>query len=300
MKRQTSAHYRVSAVLFIAQLLASCPKALPAAESLPPASEVTRRLIERAQTVASAEQAPIYQYEKRYVLENLDPASQTPKPEEKLYRVTLVAAVPFNRLIKIQGRDLTAEELQEQDRKEERFRQKFLSADGKKLTPGKQGWITPELLDRYQFTVVERVLLTNRPTLVLTFKPKLERLPSKTVRDKLLNRLQGTVWIDEADADTARLSTGLTESFALGWLGMLGSLSQCELTLERQRMPGGAWVNTRQVLLLQCRKLATTMRFRVTEESSGFKEVGEGCRAGGLPGATSRTPNGNGDQKTGG
>ncbi len=273
MKRQTSAHYRVSAVLLIAELLAFCPKVLPAAASLPPASEVTRRMIERAQTVASAEQAPKYQYEKRYVLEHLEPASQTPKPEEKLYRVTLIAGIPFNRLIRIQGRDLTAEELVEQDRKEERFRQRFLSADSKKLAARKEGWVTPELLDRYQFTVVERVLLTNRPTLVLTFKPRLAKLPSKTVRDKLLNRLEGTVWIDEADADTARLSTRLTESFALGWLGMLGSLSQCELTLERQRMPGGIWVNTRQVLLLQCRRLATTMRFRVTEDSSRFKEV---------------------------
>jgi hypothetical protein len=31
---------------------------------------------------------------------------------------------------------------------------------------------------------------------------------------------------------------------------MLGSLNQCELSLERLRMSGGTWINARQVLLL--------------------------------------------------
>jgi hypothetical protein len=257
-------------MVLLVGLLGCGPHCVRAAESLPPASEVTRRMIERAQAVALAEQAPKYQYEKRAVLEHLDASGQAAKSEEKVYRVTLVGGFPFNRLVRIQGRELTAEELKEQDRKEERFRQRFLSADGKRLTPHKEGWITPELLDRFQFTVRERVVLTNRPTLVLTFKPKPGTLPSKTVRDKVLNRLEGTVWVDEADADPARLSARLTESIPLGWLGMLGSLTRCELSLERLRMPDGVWINANQVLLIHCRKLAASLRFRLLEQSSRF------------------------------
>jgi len=137
----------------------------------------------------------------------------------------------------------------------------------------KEGLVTPELLGRYQFAVEKRVILSNRPTLVLTFKPKEGSLPSGTVQDKLLNRMAGRLWIDEEDADTARVEAGLVEQLSLGWFGFLGSLSRCDLSLERQRMPDGVWTNTKQALLIHCRKLTATVRFRATEGCSGFQKV---------------------------
>jgi hypothetical protein len=237
------------------------------------ASEVTRRMIERSQAVARAERGTQYTYEKRSLLEPLDAAGHVLKPEEKIYQVTLIGGLPLNRLVKIQGRELSSEELKEEDARQERFRQRFVSGDAKTLAARKEGLVTPELLDRYHFEVKERVILANRPTLVLAFRPKEENLPSKAVQDKLLNRMAGTIWIDEGDADTARLVVSLAEPVWLGWFGLLGSLSRCELTLERQRMPDGVWINTRQVLFIQCRQLMATMRFRTTEESRGVKKV---------------------------
>jgi hypothetical protein len=234
---------------------------------------VTRRMIERFQTVARADQGPQHTYQKRSLLERLDASGRTLKSEEKIYQVTLIAGLPFNRLVKVQGRELSPEELRREEAREERFRQRFVSADAKQVAARKEGLVTSELLGRYQFAVEQRVVLSNRPTLVLTFKPKDGTLPSRTVQDKLLNCMAGRLWIDEADADTARLEARLVEPVALGWLGWLGSLSQCELSLERQRMPDAVWINARQALLIQCRKVTTTTRFRSTEESSEFKKV---------------------------
>jgi len=87
------------------------------------------------------------------------------------------------------------------------------------------------------------------------------------------NRMAGKVWIDEADADTARIEVGLVEPLSLGWFGWLGSLNRCEMSLERQRMPDGVWINTKQSLLIQCRKLTAKLRFRTTEVGSGFQKV---------------------------
>ena len=244
-----------------------------AAEKLPEASAVTRRMIERAQAVARAEQGPQYTYDKRSLLQELDAAGKTIKSEEKFYQVHLIAGFPFNRLVKIQGRELTPEELKKEERKEERFRQKFVSADARKMASRKEAWVTPELLERYQFEVKERITLSNRATLVLTFRPKDGKLPNKTITDKLLNHMTGTVWVDEADGDTAKLSVHLLETVSLGWLGVLGSLSQCELSLERQRMAEGVWINAEQDLLIQYRKLTSTRHFRTTEESSQFKKA---------------------------
>jgi hypothetical protein len=230
-------------------------------------------MVERAQAVARAERGPQYTYEKRSRRERLDPAWQPLSSEEKIYRVTLIGGLPFNRLVKVQGRELTAEELKQEEAREERFRQRFISTDRKKLVARKEALVTPELLDRYEFAVKERVVLSNRPTLVLTFKPKKGDRPSETFEDKLLNRMAGTIWVDEADADTARVMANMVEPVSLGWLGWLGSLSQCELSLERQRMPDGVWVNNKMALILQCRKPATTLRFRTTEDSCGFSRV---------------------------
>ena len=40
------------------------------------------------------------------------------------------------------------------------------------------------------------------------------------------------------------------------------------------REPDGVWINTKQALLIECRKLIATTRFRTTDESSGFKKMG--------------------------
>ena len=243
------------------------------AEKLPESSELTRRMIERALAVARGEHTPHYTYEKRSLLEHLDASGQTNTTEQKLYQVTLIAGYPFNRLVKVQGRDLTSEESKKEERKEERFRQRYVGADPKKMAARKESWVTQQLLDRYEFVVQERVLVKNRPTLVVNFKPKAENLPNQAIQDRILNRMAGTLWVDEQDADTARISAHLTETASLGWFGVLGSLSRCDLSLERQRLPDGVWVNLKQVLLIHARKVATAMRFRHTEESSGFKKA---------------------------
>ena len=260
-------------MVLIPGLLSCFPCCGRGAEQLPGASEVTQRMIERSQAVARAAQGPQYTYEKRSLLEHLDAAGRSLTSEEKIYQVTLIAGLPFNRLVKIQGRELSPEESKREEAREEKFRRRFVSADAKEVATRKEGLVTPELLGRYQFAVENRVVLSNRPTLVLTFKPKGGSLPSETVQDKLLNRMAGRVWIDEADADTAKLEVGLVEPISLGWFGFLGSLSRCDLSLERQRMPDGVWTNTKQALLIHCRKLTAIMRFRNTEECSGFQKV---------------------------
>jgi hypothetical protein len=262
----------LAVMLMITGLLSCGPQVVRAAETLPEASEVIRRIIERSRAVAQADETQ-YTYQKRSLLERLDADGHCLKSEEKIYHVTLIGGFPFRRLIKIQGRELSPEELRAEDTKDERFRQKFVSADMNKPDVRKEGLVTPELLARYQFEVEKRVMLSNRPTLVLRFRPKEGKLPSRSVEDKILNPMAGRLWIDEQDADTARLEVGLVETVYLGWFGLLGSLTQCDLTLERQRMSDGVWINTKQALLIECRKLIAKTRFRTTDESSGFKKV---------------------------
>ncbi len=244
-----------------------------AAEKPAEASQTTQRLLERSKAVAQAESAPRYSYEKRSVLQHLNAAGKPEKSEEKIYEVTLVAGYPLNRLVKIQGREVTPEESKKEQLKEEAFWKKLSSSDAKKKAGRKEAWVTPELLGRYEFAVQRTIVVSNRPTTVLTFKPRQGKLPCKTFGDKLLNRLEGTLWIDQTEAEVAKLSVHLTESLSVGWFGVLGSLSRCDLSLERQRMPDGTWINAAEALQIQFRKVTATTRLRYTEESSGFKKL---------------------------
>jgi hypothetical protein len=257
-------------VLLITAIL-SCTS-IHAGEAMPTASEITRRMVERSQALARAD-GPQYTYLKRSLLERMDSEGQILSSEEKLYQVTLTAGLPFNRLLKIQGRDLSSAELAKEDAREEKFRKRFVSTDTKTLAARREGLVTPELLGRYDFVVENRIVLSNRSTLVLSFRPKAGGLPSAKVIDRLLSRMAGKLWIDEEEADTARIEARLIEPFYLGWFGWLGSLTRFELSLDRQRMPNGIWINAKQALLIQCRKMTTNMRFRTSEESSEFQKV---------------------------
>lgn len=260
-------------MLLLAGLVSSLPAAGQGGEALPPAAEVMQRMLEHAQKVADADETPQYSYEKRSLLENLDATGRTVSSEEKIYQVKLIRGLPFNRLVKVQGRELTPEESRREDAREEKFQKRFVADDRRKMAARKQALVSRELLDHYQFVVKERVMVNNRPTLVVSFKPKDGILPLHSIEDRILNRLSGTLWIDEAEADTARVQANLLESVYLGWLGWLGSLTRCELSLDRQRMPDGMWINSQMTLFIQCRKLVASQVFRLTEESRGFNRL---------------------------
>ena len=123
----------LSRLLLALALLACLSGFSRVAEPLPAASEVTRRMLERSKAVAQADQSPQYTYVKRSLLEHLDSAGQAFKSEEKIYHVTLINGFPFNRLVKVPGRELSAEELQQEEAREAKFRQRFVSADEKKM-----------------------------------------------------------------------------------------------------------------------------------------------------------------------
>ena len=260
-------------MLLVAGLLSCSHGYGRAAEPLPSAAEVTRRMLEHAQKVAESEQAPQYTYEKRTLFDQLDSSGKVMSSEEKIYQVRLIRGFPFNRLLRIKGRDLTPEECRREDEREERFQQKFVSADRRKMAARKQALVTPELLAHYQFVVKQRVMINDRPTLVVTFRPKDGDLPSNSIEDRILNRLAGTLWVDEAEADTVRVRSNLVEPFSLGWFGWIGSVTRCDMDLARQRMPDGVWVNTQVTVFIHCRKLISTQYFRLTEESRGFNHA---------------------------
>src|SRR5262245_4468197 len=238
--------------------------------ALPPATNIVQRLLERASQVAQGDTRPKFTYSKRSITQELNSKGEVIHSTEKNYNVVLIQGWPFDRLIQVQGKQLSETELRKEEQREQAFRNKIAGRDLKQRKDRKEAWITPELIGRYHFTVVSNDLCRDRKAFVLAFKPKPGNL-EETIEDKICNRLAGLLWVDSEDAEIARLEVHLTGDLSLGWMGMLGSLKECYLTAQRQKMPEGTWVNTKHVLQIVGRKLVSTMRYRSVEESSDFR-----------------------------
>ncbi len=246
------------------------PLAARASEDLPEAAAVVHRIIQRADEVARNGSAHRYVYQKRSVVEELDADGKASERTEKLYQVVLIDGAPFSRLIKVQNRDLTEAELKQQERKEAAFRRKVTGKEENSVDRG--GHQIAELVAHYDLKVERRENLENRPALVLSFRPKAGAKPEKTIQDKVLNRLAGTVWVDEAESEVVRLKVGLTDNISLGWFGMIGSLKECNLSLENERIGDGVWLKAKQTIFIAGRKVLTAMRYRATEEAFDFRK----------------------------
>jgi hypothetical protein len=241
-----------------------------AAENLPAASNLLQRLLTRAELIAKAGESNHYAYEKRAVMEELDEKDRVIKSTEKHYRVELIGGLPFPRLVKIQGRELSAKELEKENQRETAFRQRVTRVDMSKKARRKEGLATQDLVDRFDFRVTKREEIEGRSTLVMTFAPR-AGAPDKTMEDKIFQKVFGTVWVDEDEAEVAKLDASVRGPVPLGWFGAVGSLNKFQATVERSRMPDGVWVNRKSSFWIAARKLLSAIRTRTTEESSGFR-----------------------------
>ncbi len=254
----------------LAGCVVSIGLACSAENRLPSATNVLQRVIQRASEVAQGEKGPKFTYSKKSVTQELNSRGEVINSTEKKYNVVLIQGWSFERLVQVQGQQLSESELRKEDQREQEFRNKIAGREMKQRKEKREAWITPELIARYQFNVLSNDVCQNRSTLVLEFKPKPDN-PEQTIEDKICNRFAGLLWIDNEDAEIARVDVHLIGDLSLGWFGMLGSLKECDLTMRRQRMPQGTWVNARHTLHIIGRKLFSTMRFRSTEESSDFQ-----------------------------
>jgi hypothetical protein len=252
----------------------SCQCASPIDGALPDASQVMQRVILRGEDEGRTPQANEYAFEKRIVNEELDASGTPTKSTEQTSEVIPIQGIPFSRLVKIQNRDLTEEETEAQNQKELEFRKKVARRGAEPMSRRKKNWLDTRVLDRFNFKVEGRDTFQNRPVLILSFHPKTNRDPEKTITDKVLNRLAGILWVDEAEAEVAQLKVSLTEDLSLGWFGAVGSLKQFDLELQRERLPDGVWVTRKQIVVLCGRKIFSSMAHRTLEESSNFRKPG--------------------------
>lgn len=193
-------------------------------------------------------------YTQLLVVEQLGRDGSVMKREEKRYQVYPIAGVPYFRLIQKDGRPLTAAERKAQQEQERRFRHELAQGQHREETDEYQEFFQEELIRRYHFELVSQEPVNGRPAFVVRFAPHRGDLPERRRLDPLLNKMAGTVWIDQQAYEIVRGEFRLTGEVKVWW-GIVAGVRRLEGGFEQKEVDAGMWGPSRFHLYIQGRVL---------------------------------------------
>jgi hypothetical protein len=160
----------------------------------------------------------------------------------------------YRRLVRKNGKDVSAKDLSESDRRHDEKlskRQRQLEREGtderrKRLAEEagerrKEDEAIEEMFRLYRIAIVGRSVRDGRDAIELTFTPDRSYKP-KTREAKTMSKVAGRAWFCEEDFQLMRVEADLLEDFKLG-LGLLAKLNKgARMTFDRRKVNDEAWL----------------------------------------------------------
>src|SRR2546426_7540998 len=235
------------------------------------ADDVVQKAVQRAQRSKAESFQPAYTYTKVTVTEELDSTGKVKELKEKLYEVSFRGGSTHVKLLEVNGRAPAGADLKKQTENEDSARVITGKSKSEKKD-NRENILTPELVARFDFTLVGQAPINGRAAYEITFQPKIPEPAVHHLVGRLLNRISGTVWIDAEEFEIARADLHLrSEVNLLG--GVIGSLKKLAYTMTRTRVADGVWFNTYSSGDFEGRKLIESMRIKTKSESRNFRPV---------------------------
>jgi hypothetical protein len=114
--------------------------------------------------------------------------------------------------------------------------------------------VDKQTLKRFDFTLKGREALGDRTVLVLDFVPAKKQPSPSGLKERLINRAAGRIWVDEQDWAVAKADLHLSEPVSvLG--GVVGVLRSFTYLFQRERTEEGLWYPARVDWRLEGRQL---------------------------------------------
>ena len=217
---------RVARVVTGLSLLAA-PFAL--AQQPPKPMPDTRAFLEEVRRNLASDETLLenYTFNEEYVERRLDSGGGLKKVKQELFQVypSVEPGKVYRRLVAVDGRKLSDEELAEQDKKHEAKSERRLSRhagedeeERRARLEGdteKERDVVDEVFRMDDIRIAGRELVDGRPTIVVTFTPRPDYKPV-TKGAKMIQKLEGRAWIDEEDKQLVRLEGRLLENVGVG------------------------------------------------------------------------------------
>jgi len=234
------------------------------------ADQIIQNAVARAQNSSSRPGKGAYTYTKLTVAEELDSAGKVKEHKEKVYQVTFRDGATYAKLVEVNGRAPGQADLKKQAENESNASQ--MTGSKSKKGNSRENFLTPEIVERFDFSLVGQTNFNGRATYLIAFQPKSPAPASHHVVDRLLDRISGMVWIDAQEYEMARAELQLgSEVNLLG--GVVGSLKKLVYSMTCTRIDEGLWFRTSSFGDFEGRKLIDAMRIKTSSRAMNFRPL---------------------------
>jgi hypothetical protein len=258
---------------FLLSLVVLCASAAHATDAapLPAPADILKKAVARAKYENEARIDERFGFTQRTVEEKLDKAGNLEERNVRVYRTVLIEGKPYRRLIEKNDAPLTAEDLKKEAEREKKFRERLRKP--KKDDDEEDVEFDNSLIARYQFHVLRKEPVGNRQAYVLSFLPKTgEKLSEKKRIDRVLNRLEGMVWIDAVTHSMLRLDMHLTEPTS--FIGGIANVRKLDFFLEQAEVFPDYVAPTTLNIALEGRRLFSNMNVKQSAVFSDYFPLG--------------------------
>ena len=213
--------------------------------------------VETLMKTVVANQEKIEELRERYTFKQeetenkLDGGGRVKKSEVRVSEITPVAGRYVERLVSVNGKELSAKEREEEDKRVQKEIEKVLERREKRLKE-KEKHANDEdeeddrasilkILRLSDITSVRREMFRGHEVIAFDFEPR-KGVKTKGRLESLMNKLAGTMWIDEGALQITRLEARLTDSFKFAG-GLLASISpSTAMAFEQEKVNGEIWM----------------------------------------------------------
>jgi hypothetical protein len=175
--------------------------------------------------------------------------------ETKVYEITPIYGRAVRRLLSVNGKELSPSEREKEDRRVQKMVEELIKdheeeerkaeqarARGKGVKDDDEDEITLlSFLRISEITSVRREIFRGHEVIAFDFEPRKGYKP-KNRGESLINKLAGTMWVDEGARQIARAEARLTDSFKIAG-GLLASLSPTSaIVFEQEKVGDEVWL----------------------------------------------------------
>ena len=180
--------------------------------------------------------------------QEVDGHGSVKKTEVNEYDVFWIDGVPVRKLLRKDGKDLSADEARKESERidkeaaKARERREKEDAKGKQTDPRGNDEVTvSRLLELGSFANPRRIVLNGRNTIVVDYSgdPKAK---TRNSFENVIRDMSGTIWVDEQDKAIAKLEGRFVENFKIGG-GLLVSIQKgTNFAMQQIRVNGETWL----------------------------------------------------------
>ena len=245
-----------------------------AVSGTPPVQQIVQRSVENINVDWSA--APSYNFQERDVISKDDSRSS------KTYEVMMIDGSPYNTLIAVEGRPLSAAQAAAEQKKLEqeiarrrnenpRARQKRIAEDQRERR--QDNALIREMAQAFDFKFVGEETLDGRRCFVLDATPRPGYVPRS--RDtKVLKGMRGKMWIDEQHYQWVKVHAEVFRPVTFG-LFLAHVEPGTAFTLEQRPVAGKLWLPSHFEMSVNAQILILSRRYTDDETYSNYRPAGK-------------------------